>query len=94
MQLDELRAKRKDILAIAGRYGAGNVRVFGSVLTGDATVDSDVDLLVDVTPSDFRAYMHMIRDLEELLGHSVDLATEKQLHWVIRDRIIREAVPL
>lgn len=94
MRLDDLRAKREDILAITERYGAGDVRVFGSVLHGDAATDSDVDLLVDVTPSDLRAYMQMIRDLETLLGRRVDLATEKQLHWVIRDRVIREAVPL
>jgi predicted nucleotidyltransferase len=94
VRLDELRAKREDILAITERYGAGDVRVFGSVLHGDAARDSDVDLLVDVTPRDFRAYMQMIRDLGALLGLHVDLATEKQLHRVIRDRVIREAVPL
>ena len=46
--LDDLRARRGDILMIAARHGAGNVRVFGSVVRGDAGLGSDVDFLVDM----------------------------------------------
>jgi len=95
MQFDELMAKREDILAIAARHGAGNVRVFGSVVRGEAGRESDVDFLVDVLPvhsSWFPA--GLILDLEDLLGHRVDVASARELHWVIRDRVLREAIPL
>lgn len=44
--LEELYTRREEILALADRYGAYNVRVFGSVARGDAISDSDVDLLI------------------------------------------------
>lgn len=94
MRFDELREKRESILAIAARYHAGNVRVFGSIVRGDATTESDIDFLMDLRSRGFLAYMGLIQDLEDLLGHPVDVASEDQLHWVIRDRVLREAVPL
>jgi uncharacterized protein len=49
MSLDELlQAKREDILRIAAHYGASNVRIFGSVVRGEADEQSDIDLLVDM----------------------------------------------
>lgn len=50
MKLEELKAYREEILAIAKRYHAPNIRVFGSVARGESTKDSDVDFLVDVAP--------------------------------------------
>ncbi len=46
-----LREKREEILQIAQKYGATNVRVFGSRARGDARPDSDVDLLVEMGPN-------------------------------------------
>ena len=90
-----LRDKREEILAIAARHGARNVRVFGSVVRGEAGEDSDVDFLVELeedrTLFDLGG---MLMDLEDLLGRKVDLVTEGGLHWYIRDKVIREAVPL
>src|SRR3954470_8646086 len=48
--LEELRARREEILRIAASHGAGKVRVFGSVARGQARPDSDVDLLVEFEP--------------------------------------------
>ena len=73
--LDDLRARRDEILAVAERYGASDVRVFGSVARGDAGPDSDIDLMVS-----FRAGTSLYEiaglwlDLQELLGRQVDIA--------------------
>ncbi len=90
-----LREKRDAILELAAKYGARNVRVFGSVARGDATPTSDVDFLVDMEPG--RSLLDMgglLMDLQELLGCEVDLVTEKGLRERIRTRVLREAAPL
>jgi predicted nucleotidyltransferase len=92
---DLLKGKRDEILAIAAKHGAYNVRVFGSVARGEDTADSDVDLLVDMESR--RSLMDMgmlLADLEDLLGRKVDLVEPEGLHWYIRDRVLREAVAI
>ncbi len=96
MSLEELlKEKREEILRIAAKYGASNVRVFGSVARGEARWDSDIDLLVDM--QDGRTLLDhagLILDLEALLGCKVDVATEAGLKLRIRERVLREAVAL
>ncbi|TVR25404.1 MAG: DNA polymerase subunit beta [Anaerolineaceae bacterium] len=94
--LDSLRQYRDSILQIARRHGASNVRVFGSVVRGEATTDSDVDLLVEQDWSRLSTWggMGLITDLEDLLGCKVDVATVEELKPRIRERVLREAVPL
>jgi len=96
MELAELiQERREDILHIAARHGAFNVRVFGSVARGEAGIDSDVDFLVDAGPkcsSWFPA--GLVIDLENLLGYPVDVVTSEALHWFIRDRVLGESQPL
>ncbi len=90
-----LSGKRDEVLRIARRHGARNVRVFGSVAEGRADENSDVDLLVDLEPD--RSLFDLgglLMDLQDLLGRQVDVVTEQGLHWYIRDRIVREAKPL
>ena len=90
-----LRAKRDDIVGLAGRYGARNVRVFGSVARGDAGPDSDVDFLVDMEPSrSLLDRVELVDGLRELLGREVDVVTEESLYWLVRRRILKEATPL
>jgi predicted nucleotidyltransferase len=92
---ERIHEKRDQILQIAARHGAYNVRVFGSTARNDAGPESDVDLLVDVGPAHSRWFpAGLVLDLEELLGHKVDVVTEGALHWYIRDRVLEEAVPL
>ena len=70
-------------------------RLFGSVARGDAQAESDVDFLIEagpVTSSWFPA--GLILDLEDLLGKRVEVVTERGLDPLIRDRVLREAVPL
>lgn len=93
--LEELRRRREEILQAAARHGAYNVRVFGSVATGEAGADSDIDFLVK-----FEAQRSLIdqallkQELEHLLGRRVDVVSEDGLYWLLRRRILREAVPL
>ena len=96
MSIDELlKEKRQDILQVAERHGAYNVRVFGSVVRGEASPDSDVDFLVDLEPDKSLFDVGgLLMDLQTLLGREVDVVTEKALHWYIRDRVIQEAQPL
>ena len=48
---DLLQKKRDEILRIAAKHGARNVRVFGSVVRGEADEESDIDLLVEMEPA-------------------------------------------
>jgi predicted nucleotidyltransferase len=83
------------IRAIAERYGARNIRVFGSVARGDDRPDSDLDLLIDLEEE--RSLLDLIaiqQDLEDLLGRKVDVVTEGGLNRYLKDDILREAIPL
>ena len=87
-----LEAKKEDILQIAARHGARNVRVFGSVARGEARPDSDVDFLVDMEPG--RTLLDLgglLMELRDLLGLEVDVVTEHGLKPRIRDRVLKEA---
>jgi predicted nucleotidyltransferase len=90
-----LKEKREEILQIAGRYGARNVRVFGSVARGDAGPKSDIDFLVQFEPGvtllDHAAF---VRELEALLGRKVEVVSERGLRPRIRDEVLREAAPI
>ncbi len=92
---DRLKAHREEILRLAAKHGAYNVRVFGSAARGEARPESDVDLLVEIDPGRTPFFPGgLVADLEDLLGHEVDILTEAGLHWYIRDRILEEAVQL
>ncbi|MCC6802244.1 MAG: nucleotidyltransferase family protein [Anaerolineae bacterium] len=97
MTLDDLRARRDEILALAARHGAYNVRVFGSVARGEATPDSDIDLLVSFQ-KDASIYdiSGLWQDLQELLGNRVDLATDDDQPSRERfmQRVLKDAVAL
>ncbi len=90
-----LEAHRDAIRRIVLAHRATNPRVFGSVLHGDDTDGSDLDLLVDPTPEtslfDLGGILH---ELEQLLGVPVDLVTPKALRPRYRDEILAEARPV
>ncbi len=92
---DLLKNNRDEILRLAAKHGALNVRVFGSCVRDESTPQSDVDFLVDAAPIHSSFFPGgLLADLQDLLGRPVDVVTEKALHWYIRERVLAEAVPL
>lgn len=88
-------AHRNEILALAKKHGAENVRVFGSVARGRESESSDLDLLVTLGPKRTPFFPGGLKaDLELLLACEVDIVTENALHKLIRDQILAEAKPL
>ena len=95
MNIDELKERREAILQIAARHGARDVRIFGSLVRGQARPDSDVDVLVNLEPG--RSLFDLgglLMDLQELLGRPVDVVTEQGLRERIRERVLKEAILL
>ncbi len=93
--LDELRKRREQIIALASKRGARNVRVFGSVARGDAAAGSDVDFVVDFDSG--RSLMdhgELVMDLEEILGCRVDVVSARGLRDRFRQHVLADAVPL
>jgi len=90
-----LRAKRDDILRIAAMHGASNVRVFGSVARGDSDEQSDIDLLVAFEPGrSLLDHAALWLELQATLGRDVDVVSDRGIKPRIRERVLREAVPL
>lgn len=92
MNIEQISRKRTEIVRIARRHGATNIRVFGSFARGEADNTSDVDFLVDLERG--RSLLDLgglLMDLQNLLGRPVDVVTEKSLRPRIRDRVLREA---
>jgi predicted nucleotidyltransferase len=90
-----LSEKREEILRVAARRGAHNVRLFGSVAPGEADLESDVDILVDMEAG--RSLLDLgglWSDLNALLGVKVEVFTEDCLKSRVRERAVKEAVPL
>ncbi|MGO9118172.1 MAG: nucleotidyltransferase family protein [Desulfomonilaceae bacterium] len=96
MEIEQLlKEKREEILKIALRHGAKNIRLFGSVARGEAGESSDIDILVEVGQNPSPWFPGgLIADLEELLGRQVHVVTVGALHSHIRDRVLQESVPL
>lgn len=93
--LELLRQRRNEILKLASQHGARTVRVFGSAARGEADGDSDIDFLVELEPDrtlfDLGA---LLMDLQDLLGRKIDIVTDDSIYWLLRRRILKEAVPL
>jgi hypothetical protein len=91
-----LQEKREEILIIAAKHGAFNIRIFGSVARDEDTETSDIDLLIDYDIKKISPWfpMGLIEDLETILGRKVDIVTTKSLHYFIRDQIINDAILL
>lgn len=90
-----LNLRREAILLLARRFGASNVRVFGSLARGQADTESDIDFLVEMQPNhSLLDRIALALELEALLGCKVDVATERVLKPHIREQVLREAVAL
>ena len=88
-----LKQKREEILKIANKHGASNIRIFGSVVRGEENADSDVDFIVEMESGrSLLDRIALIQDLEDFLGIKVDVVTVKGLRENWRERILSEAV--
>ncbi|MDJ0729519.1 MAG: nucleotidyltransferase family protein [Crocosphaera sp.] len=97
MKLNEsIQEKREEILSLATKHGAFNVRIFGSVARGEETENSDIDFLIDYDLSKTSPWFPggLLMDLEDLLGRKVDIVTEKSLHPSIKEKVLKEAIKL
>ncbi len=91
-----LQERREEILEMALKHGAFNVRVFGSVARGEETENSDIDFLINYDINKISSWfpVGLIHDLEDLLGRKVDVVTETGLKERIRDRVLRDCILL
>jgi uncharacterized protein len=95
IKLDDLRRNRQAILAAAARRGARDLRIFGSVASGTATTESDVDVVARFGPERSLLDLGGLKaDLEDLLGCSVDVLSEEGLRPEFREAVLRQAVTL
>jgi len=86
---------RIKILNLARKHGIHNIKIFGSMAKGSATISSDVDLLVDLEEGyDLFDLGACLMDLQDLLHRKIDMVTKDALHPRIREKVLREAVPL
>jgi predicted nucleotidyltransferase len=90
--LDQIKSK---ILPVLKEAGVTHSALFGSYVRGEATEESDIDLLVEVLEdTGLFAYIALQRKLEEALSKKVDLVTYKSLHPLLRDKILKEQHPV
>jgi predicted nucleotidyltransferase len=94
--LENLQEKREQVLEIAAKHGAFNVRVFGSVVRGEDNPESDIDFLIDYDPEKVTPWFPggLLMDLQDLLGRKVDVLTERGISPLIREQVLAEAKPL
>ena len=93
---EQLQEKREEILEIAAKHGAFNVRIFGSVARGEETETSDIDFLVDYDLDKITPWFPggLLMDLQDLLDYEIDIVTETGLSHLIKERVMAEAKPL
>jgi predicted nucleotidyltransferase len=90
-----IRSKRSEVLLLAERFGVKNIRIFGSVARHEAHAQSDIDFLVEFPPgTSLLTHAAFQRELSELIGRDVDVASIKGLKDQIRQTVMQEAVPL
>jgi len=92
---EALASNRAAIRRVVESHRACNARVFGSVLHGEDTDGSDLDILVDPTPETSLMDVAAIQvELQRLLGVAVDVLTPAALPDAFRNRVLSEAVPV
>lgn len=91
-----LQEKREEIIELATKHGAFNIRIFGSVARDEETQNSDIDFLIDYDINKITPWFPggLLKDLEDLLGCKVDIVTEKGLSKFIKRKVLKEAKKL
>jgi hypothetical protein len=95
LTFEQLQARRDELIALASKHKAENLRVFGSVARGEANENSDVDLLVHFQPgASLFDLIHLIDDTSALINTKVDVVSDGGLSPYLAKRILAEARPL
>lgn len=95
LTFEQLQARRDELIALASKHKAENLRVFGSVARGEANENSDVDLLVHFQPgASLFDLIHLIDDTSALINRKVDVVSDGGLSPYLAKRILAEARPL
>ncbi len=93
--LNDIRARRDDILRIAHSHGADNLRIFGSFAAGDPSEGSDLDLLASFKPgTSLIDRIAMMQEIEDILHLKVDVVNEKALSDTIRQSVDRQGIAI
>lgn len=94
MNRDEvLKVLRAHKPILAQRFGVTNLALFGSVARNEMSDDGDIDILIQFDkPASSKAYFGVQFYLEDLLGHPVDLVTDKALRVELRPYVEQEAI--
>jgi predicted nucleotidyltransferase len=92
---EHIRERHTEILRIAAKHGATQVRLIGSVARGEAGPNSDIDLLVTwAEGTSLLDHAALVLELERLLGRKVDIASDGWVKPSIREPVYRDAIPL
>jgi hypothetical protein len=92
---EDVLKRRDEVMQIAIAHGVTRIQMFGSVVRGEETPESDLDFLVEFQAGrNLIDQVALVQDLEDLFGRSVDVVTEGGLHWYIREQVLQEAVTL
>ena len=90
-----IECHRMQLRSLASQYGLTSIRVFGSMALDDANNLSDVDFLVEgAGPLSGFSLGALLMDAQDLLGRKVDIVTVNSLHPLMRDRVLRESLPI
>lgn len=92
--LDPIAAADPEALArVCRRYGIARLWVFGSTARGEATADSDIDLLYELAPGAQLGWeiIDLVDELVAIFGRPVDLVSRRSVHPLIRESVLSEA---
>lgn len=86
---------QQKIIPILKRHGVLRAALFGSLISGKMKEDSDIDLLIDLEQEkSLRDLVALKLELEEVLGRNVDVVEYVTIHPLLKERILREKVPV
>ncbi|MBN2097761.1 MAG: nucleotidyltransferase family protein [Candidatus Omnitrophica bacterium] len=91
MEYNQVKKIRKAIIEVLGKYGVKRAALFGSIVRGEATEESDIDLLIEFKERKSLLDLAGLKlELQERLGRKVDVLTYGSLHPLLKSRILKE----
>jgi hypothetical protein len=91
MNRDQIEKIKGIIIEVLKKYGVKRASLFGSIVRGEDTEDSDIDLLIEF--EERKSLLDLVGlklELQEILGRKVDVITYKSIHPLLRKQILNE----